>query len=84
MRYFTLEGSWPKKWQMSDYRRCRAIDFRHLGKWYSHLHSFDLDTPGRGGFVKDTLHGTGNAISIAENLMQTFGTQNISQGGLSQ
>ena len=69
---------------MSDYRRCRAIDLRLLGKGYSHLHSFDLDTPGRGGFVKDTLHGTGNAISIAENLMQTFGTQNISQGGLSQ
>ena len=51
---------------------------------YSHLHSLDLDTPSSGGFVKDTLHGPGNALSIAEDLVQALGTQNISQGSLSQ
>ena len=50
----------------------------------SHFHTLDFDTPSGGGFIKDTLHGTGNTLSITEDLAKAFGTQNISQGSLSK
>ena len=50
----------------------------------SHFHTLDFDTPSGGGFIKNTLHGTGNTLSITEDLAKAFGTQNISQGSLSK
>ena len=50
----------------------------------SHFHSLHFDTPGRGGLVEDHLHGTGNALSVAEDLVEALGTEDISQSGLSQ
>ena len=50
----------------------------------SHFHTLDFDAPSGGGFIKDSHHGTGNTISITEDLVQALSTQNISQGSLSK
>ena len=49
-----------------------------------HFHSLHLDAPGGGGFIKDSLHGTGNALSVTQDLMEALGTEDVSQRGLSQ
>ena len=47
-----------------------------------HFHSLDLDPPVVRGLVQHGLHGPGYALSVAQDLVQILGSQDVSQRSL--
>ena len=50
----------------------------------SHFHSLDFDTPSGGGLVEHGLHGARDALSVAEDLVEVLGSEDVPQCGLRQ
>ena len=48
----------------------------------SHFDSLDLDAPPSGRLVENGLHGTGDALSVAEDLVEVLCAENVPQRGL--
>ena len=48
----------------------------------SHFDSLDLDAPPGGRLVEHGLHGARDALSVAEDLVQVLGSENVPQRGL--
>lgn len=49
-----------------------------------HFYSFHLDAPSGSGFVKNSLHGSGYALAVTEDLVEVLGSQDVPQCRLGQ